>query len=41
MTVTLDPSVSTPLPPLEFPEEVELGIGRKTQQLLNIFDKVI
>ncbi|MFW9856471.1 MAG: hypothetical protein ACFFFG_15570, partial [Candidatus Thorarchaeota archaeon] len=35
MTTTLDPIVSSPLPDLEFPEQIELGAGRNTQRWLN------
>ncbi|MFW9780264.1 MAG: 2-hydroxyacyl-CoA dehydratase subunit D [Candidatus Heimdallarchaeota archaeon] len=35
MTFTLDPIVSSPLPDLEFPDQIELGAGRNTQRWLN------
>lgn len=35
MTVPLDPIVSSPIPSLEFPDEIELGAGRNTQRWLN------
>ncbi|MHA1978742.1 MAG: hypothetical protein ACW98I_17710, partial [Candidatus Hodarchaeales archaeon] len=35
MNTSLDTSSSPPIPPLEFPDQIELGIGRNTQRFLN------
>ncbi len=34
-TLTIEPENATKIPPLEFPEEIKVGIGRDTQRWLN------
>ncbi|MHA2317276.1 MAG: 2-hydroxyacyl-CoA dehydratase subunit D [Candidatus Hodarchaeales archaeon] len=35
MNTSIDTSISPPIPPLEFPDQIELGVGRNTQRFLN------